>query len=284
MTELHSVTRAVDVMLMIATHPQRCATGTEIASRLNSPVSTTHHLLATLQQRGMLSKDANRAYHLGSAIGILANSYLREISPPEPMASTLKHLAVTTGESCYISGWRNGEITILASCEGSHAVRVSELHTGYNGMAHARASGKLLLAHLSSPDFSHYLQTHPLDIATSKTINSLRALEVECAKIRSAGYALDDEEFKEGVACVSAPVFQWGELVSVYTVSAPVERFRSTRDSLIASVKATAASLYIPPRITISSERDGPRKRKGRPRKLTVPSPSSQRSLAEEVS
>ena len=101
--------------------------------------------------------------------------------------------------------WRHDRIVVLASVEGGNAVRVSGAHLGYVESAHARASGKLLLAFASEEVRAAYLALNPLVPVTPRTIVQPDEFELELERIRLRGYAVDEEEFREGVACVAAP-------------------------------------------------------------------------------
>ena len=46
-----------------------------------------------------------------------------------------------------------------------------------------------------------------LPAQTPQTITTAKALEAELARVRKAGYALDREEFAQGLLCLAAPVF-----------------------------------------------------------------------------
>lgn len=240
-TRIRSISRAFDVLQFVATEPEERRTAKRISEALGLSVPTTYHVLNTLVDERVLAKDAQRRYHLGSTVAALAQAFHRQNSPPEQLMGPLRWLAQETGESTYLSGWRHGEIVVLASLEGSHAVRVHELQQGFGGAAHARASGKLLLAHAPQAEAEAFLTAHTLDPVTPRTITSKEALLAEFAQIRQRGYALDEEEFKQGVACVAAPAYDRDILVGVYTVSAPVERYRRTQDALIEATVAAAA-------------------------------------------
>jgi DNA-binding IclR family transcriptional regulator len=61
---------------------------------------------------------------------------------------------------------------------------------------------------------------------TSKTITDEAAFGTEIARIRTRGYALDDEENEVGGRCVAAPVLDHrGKPVAAVSISAPVQRF-----------------------------------------------------------
>jgi DNA-binding IclR family transcriptional regulator len=63
--------------------------------------------------------------------------------------------------------------------------------------------------------------------------------EAELRRVRSAGYASDDEEHYEGVRCISAPIFAYtGHAVAALCILGPKarltrQRLRQLRDPLI---------------------------------------------------
>ena len=75
-----------------------------------------------------------------------------------------------------------------------------------------------------------YLALHPLDPVTPRTIVQPDEFERELERIRLRGYAVDEEEFREGVSCIAAPVNGSGHAVTGYSLSAPTERFGGRAD------------------------------------------------------
>jgi DNA-binding IclR family transcriptional regulator len=215
-------------------------TAAEIAQAIGCPRPTCYHLLNTLNAEGLLSKDPRRRYQLGPLVGALSDALIRELAPPEHIVAGLHRLADSTGETAHASGWHNGEVTVLASVEGTQAIRVAGLHRGFTGCANARSAGKLLLAHAPAATREAYLRSHPLERQTRHTIVQRDTLLDELTRIRECGYALEEEEFREGVACVSAAMIDNGIPTAVFTVSAPVERFRRQKEELIEAVLAVA--------------------------------------------
>jgi DNA-binding IclR family transcriptional regulator len=216
---------------------------TECALALGFPVATTHHLLATLVAEGLVAKDSRRRYHLGPSIGALADAFLHRLELPERYLVALRRLAEETGETAYVTGWKHGEIAVLASLEGGNALRVSGLHVGFQRHAHARAGGKLLLAFARESILAAYCVAHPLERLTSRTITDEEAFRSELERIRRRGYATDVGEFQDGVACVAAPVVEGGLATVALGLSAPVTRFRHRRRELVAATVAAAASV-----------------------------------------
>jgi DNA-binding IclR family transcriptional regulator len=239
-TRIRSVGKAVSILVWLAGQSE-ARTAKQIATALQLPIATAHHLLDTLVQDGMLYKDAHRHYHLGPSVGLLVDAFQRQNSPPEYLLAPLRRLAETTGETTYLSMADGLDVVVMASVEGSHAVRVRGLHVGFRGSVHARGSGKLMLAYAGDERIETFL-ADGLPPRTPRTIVDPDALRAELAAIRVRGYAFDEEEFTEGVSGVSAAVLQGDAPVAAYTISTPTERFRTRRKDLTAAVVAAAAS------------------------------------------
>ena len=231
---IRSVIKAVNLLTWLTCEPEP-RTAKEAANACGLPLPTAYHLLDTLVAEGMLSKDARRCYHAGPRLGLLVDAYTRRSAQPEHLTAPLRRLAELTGETTYLSGFRDGDVTVLASVEGNQAVRVSGLHVGFRGFAHARASGKVLLA-LAPPDLlERYLET-AARAAHAEHHRRDRGPARRAREIAAAGYAFDRDEWVEGVSGVSAPVIEHDVAIAAYTVSAPTERFDARRDELVAAV------------------------------------------------
>jgi IclR family acetate operon transcriptional repressor len=227
-TQIQSVNRAATVLELVADNGGMRAS--QIAAELNAPLPTVFHLLSTLTDVGLLDKLDDRRYQLGPRVGFLAEAFAAQVSAPEHLLTRLRELADRTGETAYLSAWRRGDATLLSIVEGQRAVRVSGLHLGYSGATHARASGRVLLA-FSGPDaINDYLAHHDLQSPSSRTATSAAALRKVIEQVREDGYAIDEEEFAEGVSCVAAPVVDGRMAMGL---SAPSERFRENREELI---------------------------------------------------
>jgi IclR family acetate operon transcriptional repressor len=235
MTTIRSVARASRILIHLGQQPEG-STATEVAVALGMPLPTAYHLLGTLVAEGLLAKDSRRRYRLGPALGAISDGFLRQFSPPEYLVGPLHRLAQVTGETAYVVAWRHDRIVVLASVEGQNAVRVSGIHLGYIESAHARASGKLLLALAPEEVRSAYLALNPLVPVTPRTLVQADEFELELERIRLRGYAVDEEEFRDGVSCLAAPVLESGHAVAAYSLSAPSDRFRRTRNELLESV------------------------------------------------
>jgi len=170
----------------------------------------------------------------------LQASFERAYVIPGWMREALARLAYDSGETANICRWRNNDVEIVAVVEGRNAVRVAGHAIGLRGNAHARASGKVLLAFGPAARRQQYL-ARPLAELTPNTICSVSELEAELAKVTRQGYGLDREEFIPGVSCVSAPFRESDTISAAIAVTVPTARFRETCDELVAAVVAAAS-------------------------------------------
>jgi DNA-binding IclR family transcriptional regulator len=100
------------------------------------------------------------------------------------------------------------------------------------------ASGKVLLAALRRSRLSSYLLAGPFIAVTRKTITNPQQLADELARIRIEGYAIDDEEFMEGMRGIAVPLHdEAGEVIAALSFSA------SRWDLSPARTRATAEAL-----------------------------------------
>lgn len=237
-TRIQSVARASRILLAIADSTVGC-TATEIASLLGVALPTAFHLLNTLTDEGLLTKDRRR-YFLGPTAGRLAEAYAAAEATTTATLVPLRWLAETTLETSYLAVWRHGQLIIVDSIEGAQAVKVEGLGIGAAEDAHARASGKVLLSALADESLEAYLATHGLRAATERTITDEQALRKELQKVRRRGYAVDNEEYLEGVVCLGVPISSGERVLGAYALSIPAGRFRANRDASLDALREAA--------------------------------------------
>jgi IclR family transcriptional regulator, acetate operon repressor len=241
-TRIQSVSRACQVLLWLAGRLDG-ATVKEVAFANQLALPTTYHLLNTLADQGLVTKDARRRYVLGQSTAILAQAYLRNTAVSDGLLAGLRELARRTRETAYLVDWCECEIRVLASVEGTQLLRVAEVTSGPYEGAHARANGKVLLAYAWPEVRETYLRRNPLRRLTNATIWDRRELDAELARIRQRGYAYDDEAFAEGVSCIAAPLLEHGQILAAFGLSVPTDRFRKNRHALTAAVLEVVAAV-----------------------------------------
>ncbi|WP_068072432.1 IclR family transcriptional regulator [Novosphingobium lentum] len=239
---VQSVARASAILFAVARQEQGLSRK-EISKAAGLPTQTTYHLLHTLSQLGLLTRNDQNNYVLGMKVGSLAEGFRRQLGGSRQISHLLRQIARTTGETTYAARWIDGEVVSVEIVRGHHSIQALELPHGFSEDAHSRSGGKVLLAHATDLQRDEYFRTHKLRKRTPKTINSISELTRQFAEIREQGYAVEREEFAEGLCCVGVPL---DEGLSPYAigVSAPTERFNVNLDVYIETLKAVVGSIH----------------------------------------
>lgn len=220
---VQSAARAVGILLAVA-KSDRGLTPREISERLGIGRQAVYHLLHTLIESGMLARADDNRIVLGLGVGTLARGFDHQLSPSEHLAPLVRDLALATDETSYAAGWWQGEVIVHAVARGTNPVQAAETPRGFTGQAHARASGKLLLALGTDATRAEYFRMHPPTALTSHTIVDPDRLAEEFDLIRKQGFAIEREEFSEGVCCAAMPL-DGGHSPFVISISVPKVRF-----------------------------------------------------------
>jgi DNA-binding IclR family transcriptional regulator len=129
-----------------------------------------------------------------------------------------------TGETTNLVVLEGREVVYVDKVDGTRSVRLF-LEVGRAIPAHTSGAGKAILAWRSEEDLAALLGGAPLARSTRHTITALDGLHEEFARIRRRGFATDNEEHEEGVACVGTPVFDHrGISIAALSVSGPTPR------------------------------------------------------------
>jgi IclR family acetate operon transcriptional repressor len=137
----------------------------------------------------------------------------------------LRRVVSEIGESCNLAVLHKGALIYLDRIEADWPLRLQIPAGGVAIRPHCCASGKLLLAHLPGPQRQRLLGIMALESFTARTITDRQVLAAEFERIVAAGYAVDNEEYVLGVACVAVPVRKSeGEVVASIAVQGATAR------------------------------------------------------------
>jgi IclR family transcriptional regulator, acetate operon repressor len=235
---IQSAVRTISILLAVADSSNGLR-AKEIMEQLGLSRQVTYHLIHTMHGTGIIRKNDRNRYVLGLAAVSIAEGFRRQLAPPEHLARRVRAIVAATGETAYASGWVDGEIVALATARGETPVGAAQVPQGYSGHAHARAAGKLLLALVDPALLEAYLAKHPLEARTGRTITDREELLKQFEEIRARGYAIDHEEFHEGLECLAVPVEGLGGRF-VLGISVPKGRFDKNFDRYLAALQNAA--------------------------------------------
>lgn len=210
---VQSLHRALDLLEIVAQGGGHMAIG-EIAAACSIPLPTIHRLLKTLVERGYMRQLPNRRYALGYRLLPLvrsANALLGADTGP-----ALARLVAELGETANLAALTDDRAEYVAQVPSPHAMRMFT-EVGRRVDLHCTGVGKALLSRLDAREISAVAQRNGLPRHTPHTISTEATLQAEINRIRSVGYAVDNEEQELGVRCVAMPLP--GELLSPMAVS-----------------------------------------------------------------
>jgi DNA-binding IclR family transcriptional regulator len=216
----------------------------EIAERVALPKSSVHRLLATLIGHGLVERDpATRRYRLGIRLFELGSAAIHERGLHRAAHPALEQLSSSTGETCHLAVLSGTEAVYVYKLDGPSSIIMSS-RVGGRAPCHATSIGKALAA-WGGEDLLRALRARPLRRHTPRTITTAKAFEAELVRVREQGYALDLEEFEEGLRCVAAPVRDHSaRVVAALGIAGPRRRFEDDHlDALVQIVVAAAGDL-----------------------------------------
>jgi IclR family acetate operon transcriptional repressor len=247
---IQSVDRALFLLETIAEAGGE-ATLTDLATRTGLNISTCHHLLATLIQRGFAAKvPGRRLYALGARILYLGHACL-QVDLPRRAQPYLEAINNATGETVHLAALQGDSVVTLAVREARHAVRVDTGRIGKVEAPYATSVGKAILAWLPEDEIRRFL-AGGMKRYTDKTITEFPALLESLRIVRRNGYAIDREEFLPGVICVGAAIRdQAGTVIGAISASTPTmraseEHISLMRDEINAATRALSAEFGAP--------------------------------------
>lgn len=242
---------------------ERALTLTELARALEYPKATAHRITRVLEWRGYLEGDpVTHAFRLGLKLWQLGHNVVNRLRLLEVARSSLEKLALETEEHVNLAVLRDGEAVFVDIIESPKPIRP---YTSLGGgvPAYCSATGKAMLAFQSKEAVAAVIRKG-LKPFTDRTIVQPARLQEELERIRSRGYALNLEEWREDVCGLAAPIWNHeNKVVASVSITTPASRFDEEifRPLVIASARGISRAIgWIetegPPRLKrVSSKR-----------------------------
>lgn len=183
------------------------ATTTELAASTTLPRPTTHRLLTSLREEGLIERDeANAAWHLGPECFLLGAAATTRHDLTPIARETIRRLARETGESAFFSVRRGDETVCLLREDGSFPIRSHVLHEGIRFPLGVASAGMAILAFLPVREREAYLADFEVSPRFGEQ-HSVAMLREHVSRTRSTGYALNPGLLVAGSWGLGAAVF-----------------------------------------------------------------------------
>lgn len=261
---VQSVDRALDLLEALVAADGEVAI-TALATRTGLHVSTVHRLLATLLRRGYVRQNPETSrYYAGAKLATLSEGRSRFGELRLRARPLLRSLTEATRETANLVVLDDLQAVYIETMPSPQVVRLFTV-VGNRTPLHATGAGKALLANLPAARRDALLERLDLRGYTARTIVDRAALRRALDDVREKGYALDDEEYDEGVRCVAVAVVTGagaqgaeapgrvaehevpgretaGAPVAAISISAPANRLTRQRCAELAPVLRRAAT------------------------------------------
>jgi len=174
-----------------------------IAAERGVPLSTAQRWMATFERQNVLVQTSRGRRAPGLGLLSLIQHFDRDEVMRAAALPYLRRFARKHRTAVHLGIWDGEMVTYVAKASSGPAIFTRERMKleGYSS-----AIGKVLLANLPAEAQDAYLATGPFVRLTPRTIVSPDNLRRELARVARQGFAVDDEEVKEGLRCVAMPV------------------------------------------------------------------------------
>jgi len=226
---IHSVDHAFDVLEAFrADEPELGVT--QLAKLLNLHKNNVFRILATLESRGYVEQNPRTGnYRLGLKAFEAGQAYLRHTSLLSVAHPQMEVLSSELRENTYLAVMRGDYVFYLDEVIADQTIQVVT-RLGTRVSPHCTATGKVFLAFLENSQVQELLASMNLEKLTAQTITDKRKLKTEIKKVAERGFALDNEEWTQGLKCVAAPILDYyGKVQGTISISGPSDRLPEER-------------------------------------------------------
>ena len=223
-----AVVRALTLLECFGASPTM--TFTDLVRSCGLSKSTTHRLVATLEQAGWLERTSNGEYRLSIKVFQLGQGAAAAVDLRRDARPLMIDLAERTADSVYLVVADGFRAVCIERVDASDAVRVSDLIVGGTQDLHVGAAPRALLA-FDEARLLPGLLAHGLVRRTDDTLTDEAALRADLEQTRRRGYAVSRGDATAGIGALGAPVFDHsGAVVAALSVGGMLERVGPQRE------------------------------------------------------
>ena len=238
---IRSVSRAVEVLREFSAVEE--LTLKEIASRTDTHPTTIYHLVQTLVDEAILSRDPqSKRYRLGPGLLSLVPPSVRTSTLLQAAEGAAYECAQATGFDVWVGVLESDRIYYIARVDGANALK---LHMPLLKLqpAHAVSPGRVILSGFPRERARALLQQHALRKLTPSTCTDLEALLDAVDTAREEGWAEVVEEHIIGASDIAVPIHgRGGVVLASLSIGAPSHVFdRDHRRAVLPSLLRAAS-------------------------------------------
>jgi len=200
-----TINRVLDILEIVAAS-ERPLTPTDLAVQLNIPKASLHRLVGVLEEQGFLQTRMNqRGLQTGQRLHKVAMGVLASAPLQAQRRAILGALSDEIGETCNVAVPDGAEMIYFDRAETHWPVRV-QLKIGSRVPVCATAGGKMYLSSLPRAKRESLISHVKMVPYTGNTLMDADALMDELDATAERGYALDNEEYIDGMVAMAVPI------------------------------------------------------------------------------
>lgn len=217
---------------------------TEVARATGLTRAAARRFLLTLVELGYVRSDG-RDFSLRPRVLELGYAYLSGLSLTEVAQPHVEELVSKVHESSSISVLDGTDVVYVVRVPTKRIMTIA-ISVGTRFPAYCTSMGRVLLANQPPHEVDRYLAEVRLEPRTRQTVVEPDELRTLLAEVRSAGYALVDQEMEDGLRSVAVPLHDaTGNVVAAMNVSAHSHRVTipALLDDFLPLLRQTAAGI-----------------------------------------
>jgi len=224
----------------------------QVASSLQLHKSTAHRFLMVLERHRMVERTGNGKFRLGLRLFDFGNRAIEQYDLRERAQPHLRRLVAETEETAHLCILESSHVIYIDKIEPARSVRMIT-RIGASNPVHCTSVGKAILAFLPEEKANEIIRRTRFERFTHRTIATPEALRAEIEKTHRRGYAVDDEEFEEGLRCIAVPVLDaQRQPVAAVSISGPsfrvtAQKLPSIANHLLQCVRAISVDMGFVP-------------------------------------
>jgi len=243
MAQETSLDKALNVLEMIAqAGDTRLST---LAAATGYPPATIHRILGVLVRRRYVRQDPSTKTYMLSLKCLEISSRVKDnlqiITAARPV---LQKLVESTGETANLVCFEDMEAVYIDQISNTKSLLRMFTRVGARVPLHSSGVGKAFLAARPRKEVLDYFRSAKRVRYTKNSLVKEDEFFRDLEETQIRGYAVDREEFEDGVGCIAAVITQNGEVAGAMSISGPSSRLLGANTGkLAAEVVRSAAAI-----------------------------------------